>query len=71
MDTDGKINEVEEITELVNIFVSQTIGFIVLSSNLIDLLREFAKYKLKEKKSLSSRIIFKYTDLVTLIDKKI
>jgi hypothetical protein len=55
----------------VNIFVSQTIGFIVLRSNLVDLLREFAKYKLKEKKSLSSRILFKYTDLVTLIDKKI
>jgi len=71
MDTENKINEVEEITELVNIFVSQTIGFIVLASNLVDLLREFAKYKLKEKKSLSSRILFKYTDLVTVLDKKI
>ena len=71
MDTENKINEVEEITELVNIFVSQSIGFIVLTSNLVDNIREFAKYKLKEKKSLSSRILFKYTDLVTLIDKKI
>ena len=74
MDTDGKINEVEEITELVNIFVSQSNTFIVLTdswSESVNIIREFAKYKLKEKKSLSSRIIFKYTDLVTLIDKKL
>ena len=70
MDTDDKINEVEEITELVNIFVSQSNTFIVFTSNLVNSIREFAKYKLKEKKSLSSRILFKYTDLVTLIDKK-
>jgi len=72
MDTDDRINEVEEITELVNIFISQTKGFI--SSNeiwmkCIDDIRLFAKYKIKEKKSLSTRIIFKYTDLVTLMDK--
>lgn len=74
MDTDGKINEVEEITELVNIFVSQSNTFIVSTQdwlNCVDIIREFAKYKLKEKKSLSSRILFKYTDLVTLLDKKI
>jgi hypothetical protein len=71
MDMDGKMNEVEEFTELVNIFVSQSMDVIVLTSGLTDNIRAFAKYKLKDKKSLSSRILFKYTDLVTLIDKKI
>jgi len=73
MDTENCINEVEEITELVNIFVSQSIGFVHSSDETwiqsINIIREFAKYKLKEKKSISSRIIFKYTDLVTLLDK--
>lgn len=73
MDTEDRINEVEEITELVNIFVSQSIGFVHSSDETwiqsIETIRGFAKYKLKEKKSISSRIIFKYTDLVTLIDK--
>ena len=70
MDTDNKINEVEEITELVNIFVSQSIGEIIPTESW-SIIREFAKYKLKDKKSLSSRIIFKYTDLVALMDKSI
>ena len=74
MDMEDKINEVEEITELVNIFISQSKGFISSTTSVwitsIDAIRAFSKYKLKEKKSLSSRIIFKYTDLVTLIDKK-
>jgi len=70
MDTENKINEVEEITELVNIFVSQSLGEIIPNESW-STIREFAKYKLKDKKSLSSRIIFKYTDLVTLMDKSI
>ena len=73
MDIDNKINEVEEITELVNIFVSQSIDIIIPTESWfksVDHIQQFAKYKLKEKKSLSSRIIFKYTDLVTIIDKK-
>jgi len=73
MDTEDKINEVEEITELVNIFISQSLGERIVMENwnqCINSIREFATYKIKDKKSLSSRIIFKYTDLVTLIDKK-
>ena len=73
MDKEDRINEVEEISELVNIFVSQSIGYIDSSAETwtksIETIRGFAKYKLKEKKSISSRIIFKYTDLVTLMNK--
>ena len=74
MDTPDRINEVEEITELVNILVSQGIASIRSHedwSPLSDRLRQFAKYKMKEKVSLSSRIIFKYMDLVAILDKNL
>lgn len=70
MEIEGKVNEVEEITELVNIFVSQSKDTIVSNAMCIEHIRSFSRYKLKDKASLSSRIIFKYIDLVTLIDKK-
>ena len=74
MDTADRINEVEEITELVNILVSQ--GIVSIRNHedwspLSDRLRQFAKYKMKEKVSLSSRIIFKYMDLVAILDKNL
>jgi hypothetical protein len=68
----NKVNEVEEITELVNIFISQSITIIIPNEQwiqCIDAIHEFSKYKLKEKNSLSSRIIFKYSDLVSIINK--
>lgn len=74
MDTADRINEVEEITELVNILVSQ--GIVSIRNHedwspLSDRLQQFAKYKMKEKVSLSSRIIFKYMDLVAILDKNL
>jgi hypothetical protein len=72
MDLVNKVNEVEEITELVNIFISQSISSIVPNEQwilCIDAIHEFSKYKLKDKNSLSSRIIFKYNDLVSIINK--
>jgi hypothetical protein len=73
MEIEGHVNEVEEITELVNIFISQSKDAIIINdawTQCIDHIRVFSKYKLKEKASLSSRIIFKYIDLITLMDKK-
>jgi len=73
MEIQGKVNEVEEITELVNIFISQSKDTIVSNEiwlQCIEQIRSFSLYKLKEKASLSSRIIFKYIDLVSFIDKK-
>ena len=61
---ENKINEVEEMTELVNIFVTE--GMIV-SKNIGDwhnTIRDISLYKIKEKKSMSSRMLFKYVDMV-------
>ena len=74
MEIEGRVNEVEEITELVNIFISQSKEVIIPNDTWLQCMvniREFSKYKLKDKASLSSRILFKYIDLVTLMDKKI
>jgi hypothetical protein len=74
MEMEGRVNEVEEITELVNIFISLCVTFIDVTEKwktCMTWIETFSKYKLKDKPSLSSRIIFKYTDLVTIINKKI
>lgn len=79
MNTDNQLNEVEEMTELVNLFILE--GFSFLSVSFVekedqdlwqtDLLkiREFSQLKMKEKKSLSSRVIFKYMDICSFMDK--
>jgi hypothetical protein len=75
MNTDNQLNEVEEITELVNLFVLEGFNsFMEEKENdlwKIDLLkiREFSQLKMKEKKSLSSRVIFKYMDICSFMDK--
>jgi hypothetical protein len=79
MNTELQLNELEEMTELVNLFVLE--GYTFLSSIISDdsseiwqqilvKIREFSQLKVKDKKSLSSRVIFKYMDLCTFIDKK-
>ena len=78
MITENQLNELEEMTELVNLFVLE--GYVLLSSifslsenqlwqQVILKIREFSQLKVKDKKSLSSRVIFKYMDLCSFIDK--
>jgi hypothetical protein len=81
MNTESQLNELEEMTELVNLFVLE--GYTFLSSisssssssetqlwqQILVKIREFSQLKVKEKKSLSSRVIFKYMDLCSFIDK--
>jgi hypothetical protein len=78
MNTESQLNELEEMTELVNLFVLE--GYTFLSSiatgdeiwqQILVKIREFSQLKVKDKKSLSSRVIFKYMDLCSSIDKKI
>ena len=78
MNTELQLNELEEMTELVNLFILE--GYVFLSSSseerplwqqILVKIREFSQLKVKDKKSLSSRVIFKYMDLCTFIDKKI
>jgi hypothetical protein len=83
MDLSDHVNEIEEMTELVNLLILE--GFVFISNffvvnvdleseketwlNNISKLRDFSKYKVKDKKSLSSRVIFKYMDICTFMDK--
>lgn len=74
---ENQLNELEEMTELVNLFILE--GYVVLTSvfssselwqqQVILKIREFSQLKVKDKKSLSSRVIFKYMDLCSFIDK--
>lgn len=75
IDLDGKTNEVEEMTEILFLFFQEGIRIyqeckaewiwkFVIRSNVETL----AKYSKKDKKSLSSRAIFKYMDMVKLLE---
>jgi hypothetical protein len=78
METVNRLNEVEEMTEVLFLFLQE--GYLFLSSSswtpenmpidsIFTKIRAFATYKIKEKASLSSRVIFKYMDLVSLMNK--
>jgi len=83
MNTENQLNELEEMTELLNLFILE--GYMFLSSSDIsnsneqicietwqsDLvkIRDFSKLKIKDKLSLSSRVIFKYMDICSFMDK--
>ena len=76
MRTPNRLNEVEEMTEIIFLFLQE--GFTFLSNNVSEnqamnsifaTIRTFATYKIKEQASLSSRVIFKYMDLVSLMNK--
>jgi len=76
IDTTNRLNEVEEMTEIVFLFLQE--GFTFLShatserteiDTIFEKIRTFATYKIKDKASLSSRVIFKYMDLVSLMNK--
>jgi len=68
IEIEGKTGEVEEITE--NLFLLITMTIMVLKghplwiSTIEPNIRTFASYKAKDKKSLSSRVVFKYMDIV-------
>lgn len=73
IETENKINEVEEITENLYLFIT------LLNNHLkneiewravIDNIENIAKMKSKEKKSLSSRAVFKYMDILDALKTK-
>jgi hypothetical protein len=75
MEMVNRLNEVEEMTEVLFLFLQEGYTFLLSSSSdtmvsIFSKVRTFATYKIKEKASLSSRVIFKYMDLVTLMNKK-
>ena len=75
MEQPNRLNEVEEMTEVLFLFLQEGYGFLLSSSSssssfIFEKVRLFATYKVKEKASLSSRVIFKYMDLVGIMNKK-
>jgi len=68
VEEEGRVNQVDELTE--NLFILMTMGSSLLSENvkwndeIIPVANAFAAMKSKEKKSLSSRTVFKYMDIV-------
>ena len=80
IDEIGKMEEIEEITELVNLFMVEGYKNILTldllsSSNpikekwdwILKRIQMISEFKVKEKKSMSSRILFKYMDMMKLI----
>ena len=81
VDEANRLNEIEEITEILFLLVNGGIStFCGKSSDSSDLdnrwvttvhpqLLLFSQFKVKEKASLSSRVLFKYMDIMELIRK--
>jgi hypothetical protein len=72
-DIDDKTNEIEEITE--NLFILITKSFVDMNShptweNVINNIKNIAQMKSKEHKSLSTRALFKYMDILDFIKKE-
>ena len=70
VDSENKTNDVDEITENVSIFITllrddlrDEPGWIKITENII----KCSQLKAKEKKSLSSRTVFKYMDIVKTV----
>lgn len=72
VDKDNKTNEVDEITENLSIFVSilrDELKGCAGWTKIIENINKCAQMKAKEKKSLSSRSVFKYMDILDTVNK--
>ena len=72
-DIENKTNEVEEITENLFILITKSLSMLVNESNweiVINNIKQLAQMKTKEHKSLSSRSLFKYMDILDFIKKE-
>ena len=77
MEIPGKLNEVEELTELLFLLLQEGYLFITERSGSesvdwntnIETIQKIAKYKIKDKKTFSSRVLFKFMDMISFIEK--
>ena len=74
LDEEKRTSEVEEITE--NVFIMITMSYAVFKnkageqwSKIEEKIREISQMKPKERKSLSSRSLFRYKDMVDFLNK--
>lgn len=75
-DEDDRTNEIDEISEIIHIFIKEGISifsvckaewiwkFVILKN-----IQDFAKFKKGDRKSVTSRTVFKYMDIMQLIQK--
>jgi hypothetical protein len=74
IDSENRTNEVEEIAENIFIFVSLSGSLLKLSDRwkegIFKTLQEISKMKSKEHASLSTRVVFKYMDIIDSNSKK-
>jgi len=76
IDTENKINEVEEITENIFLIVSNCHEFFDESSEktqlwkdtILPIIIQISQMKLKEHASLSNRFLFKYMDIIDSLE---
>jgi hypothetical protein len=68
IELENKVNEVDEITENLFLLISESDSVMKTTeewtSKVITTIQSLSKLKVKEKKSLSSRAIFKYMDIM-------
>ena len=71
IDIENRINEVEEITENIYILVANSPTLLVndnWKTNILPVIISISQKKIKDHKSLSNRIIFKYMDIIDSIE---
>lgn len=73
VDMENKSNELEEITENVFIIISNIVHDLIdnedWENKLFPMVDKLAKMKAKEHKSLTNRVVFKYMDIIDLVDE--
>jgi hypothetical protein len=73
IDSENKGNELEQITENIFIIVSNIYEKMgnntYWETNIIPIITSISKMKAKDHKSLSNRVIFKYMDIIDLLDE--
>lgn len=72
VDEPNKVNEVDEITENIFLFISTSGKTFIkeeLWESVVSKITQCSQYKVKEHQSISSRAIFKYKDMIDLIKK--
>jgi hypothetical protein len=72
-DTENKTNELEEITENLFILITKSLSILINEANweiVINNIKHLAQMKTKEHKSLSSRALFKFMDILDFIKKE-
>jgi hypothetical protein len=68
IDSENKVNEVDEMTENIFLLVTESHSMMKMNeqwnSQIISAIKQLSSLKPKEKKSLSSRAVFKYMDIM-------